>query len=769
MLRAGHEVEVVSLESPQVTSQRLAPFPITGVGHGVGRYGYNPRLAPWIRQNAGRFDAVILHGLWNYSSLGAWRALRYLDLPYCIYTHGMMDPWFREKYPLKHIAKQLYWWVGEGRVLRDAQAVLFTSQEEEERARHVFRGYQYKERVVLYGTADPGGDPEAERVLFSAAFSGLNGRRFLLFISRIHPKKGLDLLIKAFAGSRSDLPADIDLVIAGPDQVGMVSQLRRLAVHLGVGDRVHFPGMLKGKLKWGAIRSCEAMVLPSHQENFGVVVAEAMACSIPVLISNKVNIWREVREAGAGLVEPDTVEGVRDLILRFFALSAEERTQMGIAARNGFLRNFKIEAAAYDLMREIGFDEGAAVIPAGPRSIRKKRLLHVIRTTNAESGGPLEALVRLSSVLRKHGIEVEVLSLEPQETATRNGLPFPVTGAGPGWGRFGFELQLTRWLTQNAASFDAVILHGLWNYSSYGSWRALRKLPVPYFIFVHGMMDPWFREAYPFKHFFKRIYWKLAENRVLRDAKLVLFTCEEEKLRARNVFPGQTYKERVIQFGTADPNLHGNEGAEKAAFAAEFPWLANRRFLLFLGRIHRKKGCEILIQAFANSVAQLPDDTDLVIAGPDQVGLSRELVNLAKRLRISHRVHLVGMLKGEIKWGALRSAEAMILPSHQENFGVAVAEAMGCSIPVLISDKVNIWREVNEAGAGIVEPDTLDGTRNLISRFFALNQGDLRQMRIAARQAFLRHFDVEAAGSDFMSAIGFAGAEHPYESSIVHR
>lgn len=767
MLRAGHEVEVVSLESSQAAAQRVVPFPITALGPGVSRYGYNPRLAPWITQNAGRFDAVILHGLWNYSSFGAWRALRHLNLPYFIYTHGMMDPWFRDQYPLKHMAKQLYWWVGDGRVLRDAQAVLFTSEEEKERARHVFRGYRYKERVVLYGTADPDGDPEAEEEMFSTAFPALNGRRFLLFISRIHPKKGLDILIEAFARCSADLPPDIGLVIAGPDQVGMVQGLKQLAVNLGVGNRVHFPGMLKGKLKWGAVRSAEAMILPSHQENFGVVVAEAMACSTPVLISDKVNIWREVRAAGAGLVEPDTVEGVRDLLLEFYALSAEERTQMGIAARQGFLRNFKVESAAHDLMREIGFlkDE---IVPAQPMNLRKKRLLHVIRTTNAESGGPLEALVRISGVLVKHGIEVEVLSLESTQTARGNGLPFPVTGVGPGWGRYGFEFRLVRWLTQNAARFDAVILHGLWNYSSFGSWLALRKLPVPYFIFVHGMMDPWFREAYPLKHYFKRMYWKLAEHCVLRDAKLVLFTCEEEKMRARNVFFGHSYKERVVQFGTSDPNLNGNERAEKAAFAAEFPQLANRRFLLFLGRIHPKKGCDMLIQAFAHSIAQLPDDTDLVIAGPDQMGLARDLIWLAKHLGISHRVHLVGMLKGEIKWGAFRSAEAIILPSHQENFGVAVAETLGCSIPVLISDKVNIWREVQETEAGLVEPDTLDGTRNLISRFFALTQPELRQMRMAARRAFLHYFDAEAAGCDLMNAIGFAGAEHPRESSIVH-
>src|ERR1700748_173270 len=76
LIRHGHEVEVVSLDSEDDAKSRDYPFPVIGLGRGIGRYGYNARLAPWIRENARRFDAVVLHGLWNYSSVGAWRGLR---------------------------------------------------------------------------------------------------------------------------------------------------------------------------------------------------------------------------------------------------------------------------------------------------------------------------------------------------------------------------------------------------------------------------------------------------------------------------------------------------------------------------------------------------------------------------------------------------------------------------------------------------------------------------------------------------------------------
>jgi glycosyltransferase involved in cell wall biosynthesis len=361
LIRDGHQVAVVSLEDEHEVAKRKFPFSVAGLGRGkAGEYRYNPALAPWLKENARRFDVVVLHGLWNYSSLGSWRGLKNGSTPYYIFSHGMMDPWFRDHYPLKHLAKQAFWTLAEGRVLRDAQSVLFTCEEERVRARGVFKGHPYKERVVLFGTADPVGDADAQKVAFESALPHLKDRRFLLYLSRIHQKKGCDLLVKAFAELAPELPSDLELVIAGPDWVGWVPELQALAESLGIAARVHWPGMLKGDVKWGAFRSAEAMILPSHQENFGIVVAEAMACSAPVLVSDKVNIWREVQASGSGLVEPDTLEGTRCLIRRFYALPQAERDQMALNARAGFLKYFDIEVTALDFARAIGFDNNAA-------------------------------------------------------------------------------------------------------------------------------------------------------------------------------------------------------------------------------------------------------------------------------------------------------------------------------------------------------------------------------------------------------------------------
>ena len=146
-----------------------------------------------------RYDAVIVNGIWQFHSFGAWRALRNSSTPYVLFTHGMLDPWFKKQYPLKHLKKWMYWPWAEYRVLRDAQAVLFTCEEERVLARESFWLYRCNEVVVSYGTAKPKGDPELERQEFFTRYPELRGKKLALFMGRIHPKKGCDLLIEAFA------------------------------------------------------------------------------------------------------------------------------------------------------------------------------------------------------------------------------------------------------------------------------------------------------------------------------------------------------------------------------------------------------------------------------------------------------------------------------------------------------------------------------------------------------------------------------------------
>jgi glycosyltransferase involved in cell wall biosynthesis len=348
-LRAqGHLVEIASLDPPDAPYLAQSFLSVHALGPTTLGYAYTPRFVPWLHANASRYDAVIVNGIWQYHSFGTWRALRKSSTPYVLFTHGMLDPWFKKRYPLKHIKKWMYWPWAEYRVLRDARAVLFTCEEERRLARTSFWLYRCNEVVVSYGTGKPAGDPETERREFFDHYPEARGKRLALFMGRIHPKKGCDLAIEAFAKVLRQQP-DWHLVIAGPDQVGLREGLNYRAAQLGIGPRVTWTGMLGGAMKWGALRAAEIFVLPSHQENFGIAVAEALAVGVPALISNKVNIWREIEDDGAGLVSEDTLEGTCSLLQSYLEMSTENQRAMRLAAGECFETRFEIKKAAQAL------------------------------------------------------------------------------------------------------------------------------------------------------------------------------------------------------------------------------------------------------------------------------------------------------------------------------------------------------------------------------------------------------------------------------------
>ena len=335
----GYEVEVVSLDDPQVVASQNFPAPLYPMGPGRGVFGFTPKMIPWLRANLHRFDLVLINGVWNYNTMAAAFVLSRSDKPYAIFTHGMLDPYFKRAFPLKHIKKSLYWHLILARFFNRANAVFFTSEEEKILARQSFGNYHVREQVVPYGTYGPNCYLTAAKAKFLARFPELGGKRLALFLSRIHPKKGTDLLVEAFARTLGKDP-DWQLVLAGPDQIGWQAELTEKARQLGAAERITWTGMLKDELKWGAFAAAECFVLPSHQENFGIVVAEALSCNLPVITTDKVNIWREIKAANAGFIGSDTLDDTLRLLDQWQHLSAAERDAMRQQARKCFDENF---------------------------------------------------------------------------------------------------------------------------------------------------------------------------------------------------------------------------------------------------------------------------------------------------------------------------------------------------------------------------------------------------------------------------------------------
>ena len=350
--RAGHMSEAVTLDDPASSFLNHLAFPVTALGPTRTKFGYSPRLVPWLRDNTSRFDAIVVHGLWQYCGIAAWRAFSG-NLPYFVFAHGMLDPYFKRAFPFKHLKKWAYWIAAEFWVLRSASNVLFTCAEEERLARESFWLHSWSPAVVPYGSRTPDLDLTDSAMDFHERFPHLKGRRYLLFLGRIDPKKGCDLLIKAFIAVAASDP-QLDLVMAGPDETRWRPQLEESLQSAGLSHRVHWTGMLGGSQKWGAFATSEAFILPSHQENFGIAVAEALSCGLPALLSDKVNIAPQIMADHAGLMETDTLQGTTNLLLRWMKMSQTERERMGVNALACFQLRFdmKVNVAIFNDLLE---------------------------------------------------------------------------------------------------------------------------------------------------------------------------------------------------------------------------------------------------------------------------------------------------------------------------------------------------------------------------------------------------------------------------------
>lgn len=402
------------------------------------------------------------------------------------------------------------------------------------------------------------------------------------------------------------------------------------------------------------------------------------------------------------------------------------------------------------------------------------KILHVIPSMDPAQGGVVQALKSMIEGLPNETASNEVVCMDNVNSSFLNGISFVVHALGSGKTSWRYNKRLISWLMANLTYFDVVIVHGLWHYPGYATRVAFKKLAdgassilLPkLMVMPHGMLDPYFQRAAHrrVKAIRNILFWKLVEEKLVNTADALLFTSDEEMTLANLPFkPYRPKKSFVVGLGVEPPPLF-NE-MMKEAFAIRCPGLNNSPYILFLGRIDEKKGVDLMISAYTkalnvmetnqSSIPVLGVMPKLVIAGP---GLESPYGRKIKHMVLENRglrnmVLFPGMLEGEAKWGAFYQAEAFILPSHQENFGVAVVEALACGVPVLISNQVNIWREINETGGCYVSGDTMEGTFKL---FEFWNKSSYKQKQAMSRNAILafnKYFSTKPAAKRLLKAI----------------
>ncbi len=286
------------------------------------------QLKKFMKNNIATFDIIHIHGLYRFPPTYAAYQARKQKIPYVITPHGALDPYLYTKSSRNVLLKRLYERWFDLPNLHGAGAIHYTAEDERQRA--AFLGLRAPSFVVPNGV-DWGRYAQLPARGAFRTSQGLGDAPLVLFLGRLHPKKGLDLLIPAFETIRRQV-SGAQLAIVGPENDSFGQQVRAWVGERGLTDSVHFVGHLDGADVIQAYVDADVFVLPSYTENFGMTVVEAMACAVPVVISDQVNIHAEVAQSGAGLVTHCDVSEVAEAVLGLLA-DPERRAVMGSAGR----------------------------------------------------------------------------------------------------------------------------------------------------------------------------------------------------------------------------------------------------------------------------------------------------------------------------------------------------------------------------------------------------------------------------------------------------
>jgi glycosyltransferase involved in cell wall biosynthesis len=352
LAQAGVEVDVATTDDNG--PERLAvphgrPVIHDGVTYWYFRrqtnfYMFSQPLANWLARNLRNYDLVDIHYVFAHAGIpAAFYAIKH-RIPYILRPHGMLNRWSitMRRPVLKRISLHLF----ERHMLARAAAVYLTS--EQERCEVAALDLPMRPVVMPLGIDLAPFQHLPKPGQFRQQYPDLVNKMLILFLSRLHPKKGLDLLLPAFARLRQERP-DVTLILAGSGDPAYEAELRTQIEALGIEQDVIFTGFVEGEVKKAVLADCDLFVLPSYSENFGIVVVEAMVSGLPVIISDRIGLASDIAEAQAGIVVPCRTEPLSEVMLSLVNDSVRRR-RLATQAQQLARQRFSLERATHSLI-----------------------------------------------------------------------------------------------------------------------------------------------------------------------------------------------------------------------------------------------------------------------------------------------------------------------------------------------------------------------------------------------------------------------------------
>jgi len=376
------------------------------------------------------------------------------------------------------------------------------------------------------------------------------------------------------------------------------------------------------------------------------------------------------------------------------------------------------------------------------------KVLRIIPSIDPKQGGVAEAVRLSTKIFSRSEIEIEVLCFDEAKEKFVEDFPSVTHAIGKGISSYSFSLNYLKWLMTHVKNYDLVIIDGLWQFHVFGGYICKLK-KVPYAVYTHGMLDPYFNQ-FKLKYLKKLPFWFLVERNIIHMAEKTIFTCEDEKMISKNSFPLMKSDAIIVTLGIE--KIDKDKDALVKSFLDNCNVPKNKKIALYLSRIHEKKGIDILIDVVYEN-RNILNDYIFAIAGTGDINLEKELKQRVIKYKIEKNFLWLGHISGDIKWGAFNIAEFFILPSHSENFGIVVAEALSQSTPVISTNKVNIWREIDKYKAGFISNDDKKGVANSIKHYIFLSKEEKEQMKQNSLACYENSFSIDAFKKDFNNLI----------------
>lgn len=377
------------------------------------------------------------------------------------------------------------------------------------------------------------------------------------------------------------------------------------------------------------------------------------------------------------------------------------------------------------------------------------RVLHVIPSLSPSSGGPSFALPAMARSLIPYGLKITTVTTDDDGQGRHlSGITCGVETAQEEWSAIYFpkqtefyksSLPLRRWLRAHVGEFDVVHIHAVFSFASLVAGRAAAACGVPYIVRPLGVLNRWGMENR--RRLIKALSFRFLDLPMLRQAAAMHYTSRLEMTEAARF--ELKNRQRVIPIGI---DLTPFDALPpRSVFSEKFPETASTRNLLFLSRIDVKKGLDLLIIAFAKVAARYPE-TRLVICGDGDVGLIGQLRTLSGTLGIADRITWAGHVAGSLRLAALAASEIFVLPSHSENFGIALLEAMAAGLPCLSTDQVALADDASREHAVSLTARDADAMASALETL--LDSEETRQRLARVGQSLARRdYSLSAMGA----------------------